>query len=165
MSIGIEFTGREAVLARLGEAPAKIRAAAKSSLDIWATELAGYIKAEKLSGQVLNRRSGALSRSVYPAKAEESADTISAGARAGSDVPYAKLHEYGMQRNIVVSAYHRMQTMAWGKPMASPREVLVNQHSSYINAPERSYMRSSLREQAPEGINELRAAVREAIAP
>lgn len=164
MSIGIEFTGREAVLARLGEAPAKIRAAAKSSLDIWATELAGYIKAEKLSGQVLNRRSGALSRSVYPDK-RETADTVSGGARAGNDVPYAKIHEYGMQRNIVVSAYHRMQTMAWGKPMKTPREVLVNQHSSYVNAPERSYMRSSLREQAPEGINELRTAVREAIAP
>lgn len=162
MSIGINILGRDEVLARLGETPAKIRIAAKSSLDMWATELAGYIKAEKLSGQVLHRRSGALSRSVHPNKATESGTTISAGAAAGLDVPYARAHEYGIQRNVVVSAYHRMQTMAWGKPI-SPREVLVNQHSSYINLPERSYMRSSLNEKAPDGIAELRAAVKEAI--
>ena len=77
-------------------------------------------------------------------------------------MPYAKIHEYGLQRNIVVSSFHRMQTKAWGKPI-TPVEVFVMQHSSYINMPERSYMRSSLREQAPEGIAELRAAVREAI--
>lgn len=162
MSIGINILGRDEVLARLGETPARIRVAAKSSLDIWATELAGYIKAEKLSGQVLHRRSGVLSRSVHPNKATESGTTISAGAAAGLDVPYARPHEYGIQRNVVVSAYHRMQTMAWGKPI-SPREVLVNQHSSYINLPERSYMRSSLNEKAPDGIAELRAAVKEAI--
>jgi hypothetical protein len=161
--IGLEITGDTALLTKLEATTGKVRAAAKSSLDMWATELAGYIKMNKLSGNPLHRRSGNLSSSVYPDK-RETADTVSGGARAGLDVPYAKAHEYGMQRNVVVSAYHRMQTMAWGKPMATPREVLVNQHSSYINLPERSYMRSSLREQAPEGIAELRAAVREAIA-
>ncbi len=161
--IGLNIVGTEQVLEKLGTVTAKVRIAAKSSLDAWATELAGYIKAEKLSGQVLNRRSGKLSRSVYPYKPADTGTAISGGARAGLDVPYAKLHEYGLQRNIVVSAHFRMQTMAWGKPMATPREVLVNQHSSYINAPERSYMRSSLREQAPDGIAQLRAAVKEAI--
>lgn len=162
MSIGINIIGRDEVLARLGETPAKIRVAAKSSLDMWATELAEYIIADKLSGQVLHRRTGALRRSVHSNKSTESGTTISAGAAAGLDVPYARAHEYGIQRNVVVSAYHRMQTMAWGKPI-SPREVLVNQHASYINLPERSYMRSSLNEKAPDGIAELRAAVKEAI--
>jgi phage gpG-like protein len=161
--IGLQITGDTALLAKFDATTGKVRAAAKSSLDMWATELAGYIKMSKLSGNPLHRRSGKLSSSVYPDK-RETAGTISGGARAGLDVPYAKAHEYGMQRNVVVSAFHRMQTMAWGKPMANPREVLVNQHSSYVNLPERSYMRSALREQAPEGIAELRAAVREAIA-
>lgn len=161
--IGLKITGSNEVIAKLGELPGKVRVAAKSSLDMWALELAGYIKADKLSGQVLNRRSGNLSSSVYPDKASDTGTTISAGARAGLDVPYAKAHEYGIQRNVVVSAYFRMQTMAWGKPMATPREVLVNQHSSYINLPERSYMRSALQDKAPDGIAELRAAVKEAI--
>lgn len=160
--IGLQITGTTEVIEKLGALTGKVRMAAKSSLDMWATELAGYIKAEKLSGNPLNRRSGNLSSSVYPDKRETS-DSISGGARAGADVPYAKIHEYGLQRNVVVSAFYRMQTKAWGKPMASPREVLVNQHSSYVNMPERSYMRSSLREQAPEGIAALREAVREAI--
>lgn len=162
MSINIEFTGREAVLARLGEAPAKIRTAAKSSLDIWATELAGYIKAEKLSGQVLNRRSGALSRSVYPDK-RETADTISGGARAGNDVPYAKIHEFGglipAHQVVVKNAKALCFTVGGVKRFAHSVQI------PDVQMPERSYMRSSLREQAPEGINELRAAVREAIAP
>ncbi|SEJ55983.1 hypothetical protein [Frateuria terrea] len=160
--IGVQITGDTALVTKLEETTGKIKAAAKTSLDMWATELAGYIKMSKLSGDPLHRRSGKLSSSVYPDK-RETADTISGGARAGLDVPYPKAHEYGMQRNVVVSAFHRMQTMAWGKPMANPREVLVNQHSSYVNLPERSYMRSALREQAPEGIAELRAAVKEAI--
>jgi phage gpG-like protein len=160
--IGIQLTGEAEVLAKLEAVTGKVRVAAKSSLDMWATELAGYIKMNKLSGNPLHRRSGNLSSSVYPATSETST-SVSGGARAGADVPYAKIHEYGLQRNIVVSAFHRMQTMAWGKPMANPREVLVNQHSSYVNMPERSYMRSSLREQAPEGIQALREAVREAI--
>lgn len=162
MSISIEFTGREAVLARLGEAPAKIRTAAKSSLDIWATELAGYIKAEKLSGQVLNRRSGALSRSVYPDK-RETADTISGGARAGNDVPYAKIHEYGglIPAHQVVVKNAKALAFTVGGMLRFAHSVQIPD----VQMPERSYMRSSLREQAPEGINELRAAVREAIAP
>lgn len=161
--IGIRITGTEQVLEKLGAVTGKVRVVAKSSLDMWATELAGYIKADKLSGQVLNRRSGRLSSSVHPV-ASETSTTTSAGAGGGAGVPYAKAHEYGIQRNVVVSAYHRMQTMAWGKPMANPREVLVNQHSSYINLPERSYMRSALQDKAPDGIAQLRAAVKEAIA-
>jgi hypothetical protein len=162
--IGLEITGSEQVIAKLGEMTGKIRIAASSSLDMWATELAGYIRLEKLKGQVLNKVTGHLSDSVRPIKTGEfsTATTISAGSMAGDGVPYAKIHEYGMQRNIVVSAFHRMQTMAWGKPI-TPVEVLVNQHSSYINMPERSYMRSSLREEAPQGIEALKQAVREAI--
>jgi hypothetical protein len=161
--IGLEITGTEAVLVKLGAITGKVRVAAKSSLDMWAAELAGYIRSDKLSGDPLNRRSGRLSNSAHPILADDIGSTISAGAGGGAGVPYAKAHEYGIQRNVVVSAYHRMQTMAWGKPMANPREVLVNQHSSYLNLSERSYMRSALREQAPEGIAELRAAVKEAI--
>jgi hypothetical protein len=161
--IGLKITGATEVIERLGAMPEKVRLAAKSSLDMWALELAGYIKADKLSGQVLNRRSGKLSSSVYPAKSETST-SVSGGARAGLDVPYAKAHEYGFQGNVVVTIHHRMQTMAWGKPMKTPREVLVNQYSSQVNLPERSYMRSALQDKAADGIAELRAAVKEAIA-
>jgi phage gpG-like protein len=160
--IGLEITGTEAVLVKLGEMTGKVRVAAKSSLDMWATELAGYIKAEKLSGSPLNRRSGKLSSSVYPAKATETADTISAGARAGLDVPYAKIHEYGglIPAHTVVVKNAQALCFSVGGIKRFAKSVNIPD----VQMPERSYMRSSLREQAPEGIAELRAAVREAIA-
>lgn len=159
--IGLQITGDQALLARFEATTGKVRAAAKSSLDMWATELAGYIKAEKLSGNPLNRRSGALSRSVYPDKAE-TADTISGGARAGLDVPYAKIHEYGglIPAHVVVARNAGALCFSVGGMKRFAKSVQIPD----VQMPERSYMRSALREQAPEGIAELRAAVREAIA-
>jgi phage gpG-like protein len=127
---------------------------------MWATELAEYIRVEKLSGQVLNRVSGALRRSVYPDK-RETADSVSGGARAGLDVPYAKIHEYGglIPAHTVVVKNAQALCFSVGGIKRFAKSVQIPD----VQMPERSYMRSSLREQAPEGIAELRAAVREAI--
>lgn len=159
--IGIEIIGAQRVVQVLGEAPAKIRAAAKSSLDLWATELASYIKSEKLSGQVLHRRSGDLSASVHPIK-EQTAGSTSGGAGGGRGVPYAKIHEFGFNGTEQVREYARMQTMAWGKRI-TPVQAIVRAHSRNMVMPKRSYMVSSFEEQAPRGIEMLRAAVKEAI--
>jgi phage gpG-like protein len=158
--ISAQITGSQQVIEKLGAIPAKVRAAAKSSLDIWATELAGYIKSEKLSGQVLNRRSGNLSSSVFPDSSETST-SVSGGARAGLDVPYARIHEYGglIPAHVVVVKNAKALCFSVGGVMRFAKSV----HIPDVQMPERSYMRSSLREQAPEGIAELRAAVREAI--
>jgi phage gpG-like protein len=158
--IGVQITGTTEVIDRLGAVTPKVRAAAKSSLDMWATELAEYIRVEKLSGQVLNRVSGALRRSVYPDK-RETADSVSGGARAGLDVPYAKIHEYGglIPAHTVVVKNAQALCFSVGGIKRFAKSVQIPD----VQMPERSYMRSSLREQAPEGIAELRAAVREAI--
>ena len=161
--IALQITGTDAVLTKLGEAPAKIRAAAKTSLDAWAEELAGYIVAEKLSGQVLNRRSGHLLDSVRPVKTGDpvTSSELSAGAAAGLDVPYAKIHEYGgmipahtvVVRNAKALAFTVNGMLRFAKSVNIPN----------VQMPERSYMRSSLREEAPKGIAQLKAAVREAV--
>jgi phage gpG-like protein len=158
--IGAQITGAAEVIERLGAVTPKVRAAAKSSLDMWAKELVGYIRTVKLSGNPLNRRSGKLSSSVYPDK-RETADTISGGARAGLDVPYAKIHEYGglIPAHTVVVKNAQALCFSVGGIRRFAKAVNIPD----VQMPERSYMRSSLREQAPEGIAELRAAVREAI--
>lgn len=159
--IGLQITGTSEVVEKLGAITGKVRIAAKSSLDAWAIELAGYIKSEKLSGNPLNRRSGALSRSVYPDK-RETADSISGGARAGADVPYAKIHEYGglIPAHTVVVKNAKALAFSVGGLRRFAQVVNIPD----VQMPERSYMRSALREQAPEGIAELKAAIREAIA-
>lgn len=166
--IGIEITGDSSVIAKLGEKPAEIRARAKSSLDAWAMELAGYIKASKLSGQVLNRRKGRLSSSVHYVSSETT-DSTSAGAAAGAGVPYARIHEFGgtihhpggtayfISQLLGAKAFfvsNLSPSAAW-LPRTRPHDIVM---------PERSYMRSSLDDKAPSGIQMLREAVKEAIA-
>lgn len=165
--IGIQILNAERVITGLNLRVDKVRTGAKSALDAWAYELADYIKANKLSGDPLNRRSGRLSSSVHPVD-NSSADTISAGAGGGAGVPYAKIHEYGgtinhpggtayffsalLGRTFFVS---NASAMAASLPRTQPHT---------IDMPERSYMRSGLRDKAPSGIEALRAAVKEAIA-
>lgn len=158
--IGIQVVGADRVIARLGEMPGKINTAAKSSLDAWATELAGYIKADKLSGQVLNRRSGRLSASVHPVT-EQTSSSISGGAGGGAGVPYAKIHEFGgmipAHQIVAKNAQALSFTVDGIKRFAKSVQI------PDVQMPERSYMRSAFKEEAPRGIEMLRAAVKEAI--
>jgi phage gpG-like protein len=161
--IGLEITGSEQVIAKLGEMTGKIRIAASSSLDKWATELAGYIKSEKLSGQVLKRQTGHLSQSVRPVTTSEfsTTTTISAGSMAGDGVKYAKIHEYGglIPAHVVVVRNAKALAFSVGGVTRFAKSVQIPD----VQMPERSYMRSSLREEAPQGIEALKQAVREAI--
>lgn len=159
--IGVQITGDKAVLARFEQATGKVIAAAKTSLDAWAMELAGYIRSEKLSGDPLNRRSGRLSTSVHPINAADTGSAVSAGAGGGAGVPYAKIHEYGGLIPAHTVVVHNAKALCFS--VGGVRRFAQSVNIPEVTMPERSYMRSALREQAPEGINELRAAVREAV--
>lgn len=158
--IRFEVIGSERIVKMLGEKPAQIKAAAKSALDVWGAELASYIKADKLSGQVLNRRSGRLSASVMPLR-QQSSDSVSGGARGGRGVPYAAIHEYGglIPAHEVVA--RNAQALCFS--VDGIKRFAKSVHIPDVQMPERSYMRSSFKEQVPRGIEMLRAAVKEAI--
>ena len=94
------------------------------------------IQENKLSGQVLNARSGRLRDSIA-ASLTINGNRVSAGV--GSDIPYAAIHEYG---GTILRA--RL------KPYS-------------IVEPERSYLRSTLNEQSDDMAAELTKAVMEAI--
>ena len=167
MSISLQITGTERVIAGFQLRVERVRVAAKSSLDGWAVELAGYIKANKLSGDPLHRRSGRLSGSVHPFD-DSTPDSVSAGAAGGAGVPYAKIHEYGG------TIHHPGGTAFFISQLLGGRAFFVSNASAIaaslprtkphdITIPERSYMRSGLRDEAPRGIEMLRAAVKEAL--
>lgn len=164
--IGLQIIGAERVIAMLGAVPAKIDAAAKSSLDAWAVELAGYIQANKLSGDPLHRRSGRLSASVHPLSSQ-TADSVSGGAGGGAGVPYAKIHEFGGTINHPGGTAYFIKEGA-GAVFVSNASALADRlprtRPHAIPIPERSYMRSGFEERAPSGIEQLRAAVKAAIA-
>lgn len=164
--IQIEVIGADRVASSLSGQIAKVRAASESSLGAWARSLADYIKKSKLSGDPLHRRTGRLSRSIRP-YFESAGDTVQSGAGGGRGVPYAKIHEFGGVIN------HPGGT-AYFVPKGG-RAVFVSNASALaatlprtrphpIPMPERSYMRSAFEERAPTGIEQLRAAVKAAIA-
>jgi hypothetical protein len=63
----------------------------------------------------------------------------------------------------MVPAHQRMVTMAFGKRI-TPRVTTVRAHMVRMNLPQRSFLRSSLRDMAPEGIAMIRATLMECIA-
>jgi phage gpG-like protein len=166
-TVSLEVTGTREVISKLEELPARMQVSARSTLDAWAVQLAGYIKATKLSGDPLNRRSGRLSSSVHPVS-ETTADAVSAGAGGGAGVPYAHIHEYGG------TIHHPGGTAFFISQLLGGRAFFVSNASALaatlprtqphdIPMPERSYMRSGFRDQAPDGISQLRAAVKEGL--
>lgn len=147
-----EVRGDERVVAHLGALSAGLRERMLRTMNAVGIDVQTYVVTQKLSGQVLNRRSGALSASINQ-KVRDDGQTIT--AVIGSNLKkggYNVLHEYGAY-NAVVPLHERMQTMAWGKRMKNPRLVFVNAHVAHY--PVRSYLRSSLRETAPRELERI----------
>lgn len=155
--------GDERVVAMLGRVAPSVRARMMKTMEAVGSDLAGHVMQNKLSGQVLKRRTGDLSRSINSA-VRDSAESVS--AVVGSALPgakYPRAHEYGFQGTVTVPAHQRMQIMAWGKSIAA-RMVNVRAHPMQMNLPERSFLRSSLAEKGPEEVAKIRASMAELLA-
>ncbi len=122
--------------------------------------LQSRIRQDKLSGQVLKTRSGALKASIDVA-ADRSAAAVTATVITKLD--YAAAQEYGYSGAVNVRASLRQIQQAFGRPIAA-KTIIVGAHSRRMNLPERSFLRSTLDEMTPDinaGVND---ALREAIA-
>lgn len=119
-------------------------------------ELQAYIKQSKLSGQVLKNRTGTLRRSINR-RVVTSPGSIR--AYVGTNVKYARPHEYGFTGTVSVREHLRMQKLAWGKPMKNPREVTVKAHPMKMNLPMRSFLRSALKDKRDRIIGAIEAAI------
>jgi phage gpG-like protein len=105
----------------------------------------------KLSGEVLNIRSGKLFRSAT-SRVEETGDSISAIVEAGALAPYGRVHEYGWSGTIP----EHMSASRLGKAF------LVKAHEAKF--PERSFMRTSLQENEAAILQILNDLVTKAVA-
>jgi len=109
----------------------------------------------KLSGDVLRVRTGRLRRSIHP---EWDFRQGYSGTTVGTNVEYAGIHEYGFSGSVQVKSFQREMTKAFGKPI-SPTQVTVRAHTRNINMPERSFLRSTLREMNSEIVEGLQEAI------
>lgn len=118
----------------------KIEPALKVVIQRLTYKLLAMVKADKLSGQVLNVKTGKLRRSIN-AKIENNGKT----GVVGTNVIYGRVHEKGGA--LEIGAHMRMMKKAFGKPVMVPREISIRSHIA--NFPERSFLRAALKDLEP----------------
>jgi phage gpG-like protein len=146
---------RDDFSASLAGMPDRVRQALASKANVLAVALEAKIQ-QKLSGGVLNMRSGALASSIIASVVESSAD-VSVRIGTSGDVKYAAIQEFGgtiPPHEIVPDKAKALAFVVGGKQVFAARVNLPA-----VTIPERSYLRSSLAEMAGEIAEGLSEAV------
>lgn len=154
--IALAIRGDAAVGLTLVSMGMRVRARLLADVTRLTIALQAKVKAEKLTGQVLHVRTGRLRRSINTRIRETSTSVV---GQVGTNVPYARVHEYGGV--VTVREHVRAVTQVFGRPVA-PTTAVVRAHTATY--PARSFLRSALREMQPTIIATLRAGLREATA-
>ena len=156
--IEVQLVGRDRLVARLESASTGIRQALRIAIQTTVIDLQGQVQ-RKLSGPVLKARTGRLRNSI--ATKVDAGDQRIEGTVAAK-TPYAAIHEYGFQGSVTVREHMREISQAFGKAI-TPTSVTVRSHMRKVDLPERSYLRSTLSENAETIADRLRHAVQQAI--
>lgn len=151
MSITGEIKGDREVVADLRRFDAAARGEIQKGIGRITLKLLTRVKAQKLSGQALNVRTGRLRRSITQ-RIESGADEIS--GIVGTNVDYAAAHEYGFKGAVTVKQHLRLVKQAFGRPLKSPVWATVGAHTKNANIPERSFLRSALADMKNAGVIE-----------
>lgn len=110
---------------------------------------------DKLSGQVLKRRTGTLARSVTQSPRTYEAGQRIVGTVGISDitgrggrrpVKYGRVHEFGFDGPVSVKEHLRRVKQAFGRPLKSPVQATVRAHSKHMKLPVRSFLATALRD-------------------
>lgn len=134
--------GDREIIARLNAMPRNLQSGLARAITRLGLELQRKVQGEKLSGQVLHVRTG-VGRSSINLKVDQSATAVTASV--GTPLSYMRAHELGFHGTVSVRAHLRQITQVFGHPIA-PTTQHVGAHSRRMNLPERSFLRSSLRE-------------------
>lgn len=141
-----------------GALPEELKQRVEKSMGRMVLKLQARVMRAKLSGQVLNVRTGTLRRSIDQAVYRE--DQAIRGV-VSTNVEYARAHEYGFSGTVTVKEHLRLVKQAFGKDLKTPKEVLVRAHPARVNLPERSFLRSALKELNPEFFEEMEKVAEE----
>ena len=155
----LALDGLEETSARLDGYPAALQAALAAKADELAAALADLVKNDKLSGGVLNTRSGALGDSIA-ASVTADADGVLASVGSEGDVKYAAIQEYGGKTSAheILPAKGNVLAFVVGDAQHFARRV---EHPGSA-IPERSYLRSALDDMKDEIVAALAGAASEA---
>ena len=154
ISVDVDISG---AIRGLDAMPQSVITALADKIKIQSVDLAGYVVSNKLQGQVLKHRSGALGRSIQAKPVQASGSSVSGGVFSSSDVPYAAIHEYGFDGEESVKPHQRIINQVFGRP-CDPVTVQVQAFTRHMVMPERSFLRSSLTEKSDEITAGIQAA-------
>ena len=153
--LNVTVTGDRELIARLCAMPSKVHEALLRKMTELDLNLEAKVK-DKLSGQVLNVRTGALRRSIFGTVQGTPVSVVGKVASSG-DVKYAAIHEFGgttAPHDILPNKASVLAFMMGGKKVFAK---IVHHPGSKM--PERSFLRSSLGDMKDEIIAGLSAAV------
>ena len=156
----VQITGADQLSNRLAAAPAAIQSALRAKAADLAERLRKHVTDDKLSGQVLNARSGALRASIA-AEVDDQAGQVIARVFSAGDIKYAAIQEYGGRtapHDIVPDKAKALAFLAGGAPVFAK---IVHHPGSQI--PARSYLRSALADMGDQILAEFTAATLDAL--
>jgi len=135
------------------------------------------VRQDKLTGQVLKVRTGTLRRSIDQVVFSEPGAVIGI---VSTNVKYGKAHEYGFHGSVNVKAHlrhlrkkskmslttvkgHDMQVWTKRRGGLTGGVAQVRAHTRNVDLPARSFLRSALRDMAPEIKADMTGAINGAI--
>ena len=175
-----EALGFDIIRINLENLPGMIRQNIIATLEKEGQRLANIVMEDKLEGQVLNRRTGALQKSVHFGVDREGGLDV---GYIGADTEYAARHEFGFIGTEQVSEHLRKRYSVSDQlreyfEKTSPKKQLsdakrksmmtctietVRAHQRSVNYPAHSYLRSTVAENADQIEAALDESVRDAI--
>lgn len=159
MSLDVRFIGDQNVVANLKGMGPKVVAAGTRSITRSTLKVLARAKV-KVSGEVLKNRTGTLRRAINSRVVSTGSGVV---GTVGIKLRYAAAHEFGCQKTVSVPAHLRMMNVAWGRPVANPHKINVSAHKMKMNLPERSFLRSSLKDLRSDIVADLRDSVAKAV--
>lgn len=154
----LRIVGGKKLVAKFGKMGGVLSEALGRRLRTLVIAMQSYVQTRKLQGQVLHHRSGVLSRSI-DWRVDVDPGRVFAKLFVGKQAWYGKIHEYGGR--FQVPSHESVRTKVFGKTV-EPFSVFVREH--FVVFPERSFMRSSLKEWTSRAVEQVRRAVGEAAA-
>ena len=157
----------ETLLARLAGTSDRLDKTMRTAVDRLSIIVQTGAKEDKLTGQVLHVRTGTLRRSINRKVTQGPGGVF---ATVGTNVRYAAVHEYGFDGIVNVRAHTRrareqMALRGKKRPSKSEGTISVREFTRHMVMPERSFLRSELRDRTTQIQQELRTAAMEAIRP
>jgi phage gpG-like protein len=161
--LNVSLTGDKALIQRFKLMGPNVQKALLRKVTILTLALERLVK-EKLSGGVLNVRTGALRSGIHH-DIESTPTKVTGSVASSRDVPYAAIHEFGGSINHPGgTAYYidgKSGIAQFVSNTSAIADLLPRTKPHVINLPERSFLRSSLRDMSERIKTELGEAVKE----